>query len=146
MRTIQRSARVKYSAGQMFELVDDIESYPKFLPWCQRASVQLRSGEVVEATLDIGLGGVNKQFSTRNRLTQSDRIDIELLKGPFKSLEGTWTFEGHEDGGSEVKLVLEFEVAHSPLNMVFALLFEEVARSQVLAFVGRAEALYGRRG
>jgi ribosome-associated toxin RatA of RatAB toxin-antitoxin module len=127
----------------MFQLVDDIESYPSFLPWCQRASVQVRTDEVVEATLDVGLGGVHKQFATRNRLTPSTRIDIELLKGPFRTLEGAWTFKDLDDGGSEVSLVLDFEVAHSPLNMVFALLFEEVVRSQVAAFIGRAEALHG---
>ena len=142
MRTVRRSARVKYSASQMFDLVDDIASYPDFLPWCQRATIQLRSEDVVEATLDIGLGGVHKQFSTRNRLTQSERIGIELIKGPFRSLEGAWTFDDCEAGGSDVALALEFEVAHSPLNMVFALLFEEVVRSQVAAFISRAEALY----
>lgn len=143
MRTVRRNARVKYSASQMFELVDDIESYPRFLPWCQRASIQRRTDGLVEATLDVGLGGVNKQFATRNRLTPSNRIDIELLKGPFRSLEGAWTFEDLKDGGSEVSLALDFEVAHSPLKMVFAMLFEEVVRSQVAAFIGRAEALYG---
>ena len=143
MRTVRRSARVKYSTAQMFDLVDDIESYPKFLPWCKRASVESRSSEFVEATLDIGLGGVNKKFSTRNHLMQPKQIGIELLKGPFKSLEGAWTFEEHENGGTDVALVLEFDVTHSPLNMVFALLFEEVVRSQITAFIDRAETLYG---
>lgn len=127
----------------MFELVDDIESYPKFLPWCQRGSVQLRTEDVVEATLDIGLGGLKKQFSTRNRLMRPERIEIELLKGPFKSLAGAWTFEDLAEGGSDVALALQFEIANSPLNIVFAMTFEEIVRSQVAAFVGRAEAVYG---
>jgi ribosome-associated toxin RatA of RatAB toxin-antitoxin module len=127
----------------MFELVDDIASYPDFLPWCQRATIQKRCDDLVEATLDNGLGGVHKQFSTRNRLVRPERIEIELLKGPFRSLEGAWTFEEREEGGSDVGLALKFEVAHSPLNMVFALLFEEVVRSQVAAFTSRAESLYG---
>ena len=127
----------------MFELVDDIESYPEFLPWCRHATIQSRSSEVVAATLNIGLGGVNRQFSTRNRLTQSKRIEIELLKGPFRSLDGAWTFEDREDGGSDVGLTLQFDVAHSPFNMVFALLFEEVVRSQVAAFTARAKSFYG---
>ncbi len=143
MRTVRRSARVRYSASQMFELVDDIASYPDFLSWCQRATIQRRTNDLVEATLEIGLGGVHKQFSTRNRLDQPRGIEIKLLKGPFRSLEGAWTFKDHDDGGCEVSLALDFEVTHTPLNMIFAVLFEEVARSQIAAFVARAEALYG---
>ena len=143
MRSVRRSAQVRYSASQMFELVDDIASYPEFLSWCQRATIQRRTKDLVEATLDVGLGGVHKQFSTRNRLDQPRRIAIELLKGPFRSLEGAWTFNDDDDGGSEVSLALDFEVAHTPLDMIFAALFEEVVRSQIAAFVSRAEALYG---
>ncbi len=142
MREVRRNARVRYSAEQMFRLVDDIASYPEFLAWCQRASVEQRSKDLVEATLDVGLGGVYKQFSTRNRLDPPHRIEIKLLKGPFKSLEGAWTFNDLDDGGSEVSLALDFEVAHTPLDMLFAVLFEEVVRSQIAAFVARAEALY----
>ncbi len=143
MRSVRRSAQVRYSASQMFALVDDIASYPEFLYWCQRATIQRRTKDLVEATLEVGLGGVHKKFSTRNRLDQPRRIEIELLKGPFRSLEGAWTFNDHDDGGSEVSLALDFEVANTPLNMIFAVLFEEVIRSQIAAFVSRAEALYG---
>ncbi|MEE8094595.1 MAG: type II toxin-antitoxin system RatA family toxin [Gammaproteobacteria bacterium] len=143
MRSVRRSARVRYSASQMFKLVDDIARYPEFLSWCQRATIQRRTRDLVEATLEVGLGGVRKQFSTRNRLDEPRRIAIELLKGPFKSLEGAWTFNDHDDGGSEVSLALDFEVSHTPLNMLFAVLFEEVVRAQIAAFIARAEALYG---
>lgn len=143
MRTVRRNARVRYSASQMFELVDDIASYPEFLSWCQRATIQRRTNDLVEATLDVGLGGLYKQFSTRNRLNAPHRIEIELLKGPFNSLEGAWTFNDHHDGGSEVSLTLNFEIAHTPLNMLFAVFFEEAVRSQMSAFIARAGALYG---
>ena len=143
MRSVRRSAQVRYSASQMFELVDDIASYPEFLSWCQRATIQRRTKDLVEATLEVGLGGVHKRFSTRNRLDQPRRIAIELLKGPFRSLEGAWTFNDDDDGGSEVSLALDFEVAHTPLDMIFAALFEEVVRSQIAAFISRAEAVYG---
>ena len=143
MRTVSRSAQVPFSAEQMFDLVDDIASYPEFLPWCQRATVQRRTADLVEATLEVGLGGVQKQFSTRNGLDRPRRIEIQLLKGPFRSLEGAWTFKEHDDGGSEVELTLNFEVAASPLHMVFGVLFEEIVRSQVAAFIARAKAKYG---
>jgi len=126
----------------MFALVDDIACYPEFLPWCQCATVQHRTKELVEATLTVGLGSVHKRFSTRNRLNHPYRIEIQLLKGPFRSLEGAWSFDEQDDGGSEVGLTLDFEVAHSPLNIAFAVLFEEVVRSEVAAFIVRAEAIY----
>ena len=143
MRSVRRNARVKYSAMQMFDLVDDIESYPQFLPWCQRADVRRRTEAAVEATLDVGLGGVHKQFSTRNRLVRPKLIEIKLVEGPFRSLDGAWRFEDKEEGGSEVSLKLDFDLSMSPLNMIFAALFEEVVRSQVTAFTSRADALYG---
>ena len=128
---------------QMFDLVDDIESYPEFLPWCQRADIRRRTEDVVEATLDVGLGGVYKQFSTRNRLLRPQLIEIKLLEGPFRSLDGAWHFEDLGESGSNVSLKLDFDMSLSPLNMAFAVLFEEVARSQVNAFTSRAETLYG---
>jgi ribosome-associated toxin RatA of RatAB toxin-antitoxin module len=143
MRTVRRSAQVPFSAEQMFDLVDDIASYPEFLPWCQSATVQRRTEDLAEATLEVGVAGVQKQFSTRNSLDRPRRIEIQLLKGPFKSLEGAWTFDDHDEGGSEVGLALNFEVAVSPLQMVFGVLFEEIVRSQVTAFIDRAKAKYG---
>lgn len=143
MRTVRRSAQVPFSAEQMFDLVDDITSYPEFLSWCQSATVQRRTEDLAEATLEVGVAGVQKQFSTRNRLDRPHRIEIQLLKGPFRSLEGAWTFDDHDEGGSEVGLILNFEVAASPLQMVFGVLFEEIVRSQVTAFTDRAKAKYG---
>jgi ribosome-associated toxin RatA of RatAB toxin-antitoxin module len=143
MRTVRRSAQVPFSAEQMFDLVDDISSYPEFLPWCQSATVQRRTENLAEATLEVGVAGVQKQFSTRNRLDRPHRIEIQLLKGPFKSLEGAWTFDDHDESGSKVGLALNFEVAASPLQMVFGVLFEEIVRSQVTAFIDRAKAKYG---
>jgi len=94
-------------------------------------------------TLDVGLGGVHKQFRTRNTLHRPRQMDIDLLWGPFRTLTGTWKFEDLDHNGSRVSLVLEFEVAHSLLDRIFGLLFEEVIRSQINAFVERAEKLYG---
>lgn len=143
MRTVRRSAQVPFSAEQMFDLVDDITSYPEFLPWCQSATVQRRTEDLAEATLEVGVAGVKKQFSTRNRLDRPHRIEIQLLKGPFRLLEGAWTFDDHDEGGSEVGLILNFEVAASPLKMVFGVLFEEIVRSQVTAFTDRAKEKHG---
>ena len=133
---------MRHDAAQMFDLVNDIESYPGFLHWCHGAEVERRSDTEVIAALDVGLGGVHKRFTTRNLLERPHRMDIELVEGPFKSLRGTWCFE-EQDAGCIVILTLDFEVAHTPLDMMFGMLFEEIVRSQVAAFVRRAEVLYG---
>ena len=126
----------------MFDLVDDIEAYPRFLHWCPGSAVEKRTDDEVVASVDVGLGGIRKRFTTRNRLQRPERIDLELVEGPFKTLRGAWTFEDAPDG-CDVGLSLDFEVAHTPLDMMFATVFEEIVRSQVAAFVKRAKTVYG---
>ena len=143
MRTVNRSARVPYSAGQMFDLVNDIESYPEFLHWCHGARVEGACDGVVEAVLEIGIGGFHKSFRTRNTLAEGESIKIELVSGPFEHLDGWWRFTDLPAGGSEVSLELRFEVAASPLGMIFSSVFEELTRSQMNAFIARADERYG---
>jgi coenzyme Q-binding protein COQ10 len=142
MPRIQRSAHVPYTASQMFDLVDDIERYPEFLTWCCGARVTQRDSQVVEATLDVGIAGFSLSFSTRNLLSRPRRIDIGLSSGPFRSLEGRWTFDD-QDEGCDIQLSLEFEVRASPLSAVLSGLFEEIGKSQMNAFLDRAAKIYG---
>jgi ribosome-associated toxin RatA of RatAB toxin-antitoxin module len=141
MKSVRRKERVPFSASQMFDLVNDVGAYPEFLHWCRGAKVHHASDEWVEATLEVGIGGLRKELSTRNRLERPSRIAIELLNGPFRSLEGEWGFT-EADGGCEVSLRLDFEVSSMPLKFVFERLFEEIARSQVAAFIERAKEIY----
>lgn len=127
----------------MFDLVNDVDAYSQFLPWCEWSRVESKKDNVVEASLGVSLAGMRKHFSTRNRLEPPHSIEMSLLEGPFKRLEGRWSFEDLPGGGSEVALSLEFEVAASALGFAFELVFEEVARQQVTAFARRADAVYG---
>jgi len=141
--TVQRNAHVQYSAEQMFDLVNDIESYPKFLHWCGGARIDVRQGSTIEATLDIGVLGFQRSFRTRNTLTRPQRIAIELVSGPFRRLRGEWRFAPSAGSGTDVSLSLAFEVTLSPFGVVFARVFEELAGSQMTAFIERARTLYG---
>ena len=143
MPTVQRSAHVPYSAEQMFDLVNDIESYPKFLHWCRGARIDVRQGNTVEATLEIGVLGFQQSFRTRNTLARPQRIGIELVSGPFRRLRGEWRFTAAASSGSDVSLSLLFEVTRSPFGAVFARVFEELAGSQMNAFIDRASKAYG---
>jgi ribosome-associated toxin RatA of RatAB toxin-antitoxin module len=141
--TVKRSARVPYTTEQMFDLVNDIEQYPKFLHWCRAARIDLKQGDIVEATLDIGVLGFHQTFTTRNTLKRPEHIGIELVSGPFRRLRGEWRFVAVPAQGSEISLTLNFEVTLSPFGLVFTRVFEELAGSQMAAFVARAKTLYG---
>jgi ribosome-associated toxin RatA of RatAB toxin-antitoxin module len=141
--TVQRSARVPFTAPQMFDLVNDVESYPQFLHWCTGARIDARHGNVVEATLEIGVLGLHRAFRTRNTLSRPERIQIELVSGPFRRLKGEWRFKPLVEAGTHVDLVLAFEVTKSPFGVLFSRVFEELAGAQMTAFNQRAQQLYG---
>lgn len=143
MPTIHRSQRVPHTAAEMFDLVNDVESYPEFLHWVRDARIDERGDGFMKATIDIGVSGIHKSFTTCNTFERPARLDIELVSGPFRHLDGLWEFEDVEDGESEVSVTLTFEVVRSPLSMVFSMVFEELVRAQVAAFVSRAEEVYG---
>lgn len=146
MREVRRSALVQHSASDMFSLVDDIESYPEFLPWCKSAVVHSRDGNVTEATLELQRGELSKQFRTRNEASGSDSIEMSLLDGPFRHLHGRWTFTQLGDAGSKVKLQLDFEFSSSMIDLLFGPFFEDTCNSLVDAFTQRADDVYGPGG
>lgn len=143
MNTLKRSAIVAYSARQMFELVDNIEEYPRFLPWCHSSKIISRTNTEVIAELEVAWKGVHKSFSTRNRLCPYDKIEIDLVNGPLQHLEGIWAFQPLEDHASKVMLDLEFAFAGSFIDMLFQPVFQHIASTLVDAFCKRAVDLYG---
>lgn len=143
MTTIHKSALVPYSAEQMYKLVDDIPAYPEFLPWCSGSKEINRREDEVEASLDIAHSGVHKSFTTRNRLEINKTIEMQLVEGPFKHLNGVWRFEPLGDAGSKVVLDLEFDFSNKLLGMTFGRLFSKIASSLVDAFIQRAQKVYG---
>lgn len=143
MTTIKRSALVAYTARQMFELVNSIEEYPRFLPWCHSSHIIDRTDTEVEASLEIAWSGIHKSFITRNHLYPDERIDITLVKGPFRRLEGHWRFIALGEHGCKITLDLEFELAGHFLDVVFEPIFHRIANSLVDAFCKRAGDIYG---
>lgn len=144
MPIVQRSAQVPFSTTEMFQLVDAIEDYPKFLPWCKSSNILSRNEDEVRATLILSGGGFQKSFSTCNRLQHGKMIEIRLLDGPFKHLEGYWHFRHIENNGCEISLDLEFEFSGKLLSLAFAPVFNQVANSLVDAFIKRAQVIYAK--
>ena len=145
MPRISRSLDVPYAAPDMFNLVADIERYPRFLPWCRSAMVHDSTPTVVTASLEIARGPFRKSFTTRNRMLDPERIDIELVDGPFSRLDGHWSFDAMAARSCKVGFEVRFEVSNRVIARVLAPLFEEIARTMVDAFSRRAHQVYGSR-
>lgn len=143
MAEISKRALVPYSAAQMFDLVDNIEAYPEFLPWCANSTVHDRNEDEVNASLILSWSGIQKQFSTCNRLQKDKMIEVRLVEGPFKHLEGFWRFEELGEDGCKILLDLEFEFAGKLLSLAFGPVFHQVANTLVDAFCERAKDVYG---
>lgn len=142
MTIIKRSVTVPYTSEQMYNLVNNIESYPEFLPWCVSATVLSADEDEVQATLVLSYGGFRKSFTTCNRLQKNKMIEIRLVDGPLSQLEGFWRFETASDKTSVVMLDLEFEIAHKLFSLPFHAIFHQIANSLVDAFHQRAIAVY----
>jgi ribosome-associated toxin RatA of RatAB toxin-antitoxin module len=143
MTLVQKSALVKYSARQMFDLVNDIEAYPKFLPWCSGSRIIKREEDYVEAELMISKGGFKKSFSTRNQIDMGGRITVYLLDGPFSHLEGVWNFMPLREDASKISLDLEFEMSGVLANLAFGAVFNQICNTMVASFTSRAKEVYG---
>jgi ribosome-associated toxin RatA of RatAB toxin-antitoxin module len=142
MPIIKRSEEVGYSAAQMYALVDDIAAYADFVPMCVASEVHERTPDEVRASLTLAKSGMEKSFTTLNRLQHGKMIEVRLVDGPFKQLEGFWLFEDLSVG-SRVSLNLEFEFSNFMMGMMMGPLFNQVANMLVDAFIERAGVVYG---
>ena len=146
MTTITRSSLVMYTPDQMFDLVNDVEAYPRFLPWCRGSRVLSKNEDVICASLDIAKGGIHHEFSTRNMLDHGNAIRIELIDGPFRHLEGHWQFKPIGDNqGCRVQLDMDFEFSTRLLDLALGPVFTQISGSLVDAFCKRAPEIYGKR-
>ncbi|MEL6446805.1 MAG: type II toxin-antitoxin system RatA family toxin [Pseudomonadota bacterium] len=143
MRQVRRSALVPYTAQAMFDLVDDVASYPEFLPWCSDAVEHERNDEQVRATLELHKGSMSKRFTTLNTREPGASLTMDLVDGPFRHLEGVWHFEPVGESGSKVALHIDFEFSSPVLSLMFGSFFEQTCSSLVDAFTRRAREVYG---
>ena len=102
MKKIERHSLTPYSAEEMFNLINDIESYPEFLPWCSKSHLELKNEKEIRATVEVSHSGLTKKFTTHNYLHPHKRIEMDLVDGPFKYLQGTWFFEDLNGEGCTV--------------------------------------------
>ncbi len=144
MALVNKSALVPYSAANMFALVNDIESYPRFLPWCRSTQILSRTDDEVRASIEMAKGALHKSFTTCNRLQHNKMIEIRLIEGPFQRLEGYWRFQYLDVQACKISLDMEFEFSNTLLRVAVGPVFSQIANSLVDAFCKRAVQVYGR--
>ena len=145
MAKINRSALMPFSAAQMYDIVNSVEKYPEFLPWCASSKVLSQSESTMEASILMKKGKLNHSFSTRNTLTVNEIINMQLIDGPFKSLSGDWLFTQLSDQASKIELHLNFEFSNRIVSLLIGPVFTQIADSLVDAFCQRAHQIYRKQ-
>lgn len=143
MPQISRNALVMYSDKAIFDLVNDVKHYPRFLPHCSNATIIEATEQQIIASVEIKKGPICKTFTTRNSLSKYNKITMELVDGPFKLLHGCWSFSKLDEHACKVELTLHYEFSSTLIEVAFGKLFKEVASNMVLAFTRRAKDIYG---
>ncbi|WP_137940405.1 type II toxin-antitoxin system RatA family toxin [Chitinivorax sp. B] len=143
MHQVVKTVLVEHTAQQMYHLVEDIEHYSEFLPWCGGTQVLSRVGEETTATLHIDYHGLRHQFTTRNTNTLGQRIDMLLVDGPFRHLEGLWLFTPLSDAACKIEFRLSYEFSSGMLEKMIGPVFSKIANTFVDAFIRRADKVYG---
>ena len=155
MKHVKKSVLLWYSAQEIYELVVDVESYPKFLPWCERAEILERDAAGLTARLHLAYSGLHHAFTTRNVQVPDQSVQVSLVDGPFSQLEGLWRFVplplpgGATPLGAGDACKIEFEMryafANGVLDAAISPVFDRIAGTFVDSFVRRAEQVYGTR-
>lgn len=145
MAQVNKTVLVEYSPGQMFELVDRVEEYPLFLPWCGGTELHLRDEQTTVATLRIDFMGVKQSFTTENTKAPPLEMNINLQEGPFTQMQGHWKFKPLGDSACRIDFELKYSFSSGLLEAMLTPVFSHIANTFVDAFVHRAEEVYGKK-
>lgn len=141
-RDIRRSALVTFSPEQMFDLVIDVERYPEFLPWVASAELHERSSHDLLASMEMQRAGVRERFTTRNSFDRPGFMTLQLVQGPFRTLDGRWTFTPIAEAGTRIELEMRFEFANPVVSLLFGRAFEHSCNELIDAFIARARSMH----
>ncbi|HTH95588.1 MAG TPA: type II toxin-antitoxin system RatA family toxin [Rhodocyclaceae bacterium] len=143
MAVVEKSVLIERTPAQMFNLVDRVEEYPQFLPWCGGVDLHERSDTTTVATLHINYHGLKAHFSTANAKESPTRMDMSLRDGPFKQMDGQWRFIPLGETACKIGFRLHYEFSNRLLETALGPVFNHIANTFVESFVKRAESIYG---
>jgi ribosome-associated toxin RatA of RatAB toxin-antitoxin module len=154
MKHVKKSVLLWYTAHEIYELVVDVEAYPKFLPWCERAEVVHRDDAGLTARLHLAYSGIRHAFTTRNVQVKDESVHVGLVDGPFSLLDGLWRFvpialpsgsDGAGGGACKIEFEMRYAFSNAVLEAAISPVFDRIANTFVDSFVRRAEQVYGSR-
>ncbi|WP_413699252.1 SRPBCC family protein [Psychromonas sp. KJ10-10] len=145
MAEVSRSALLMYSADEMYQLVNDVNAYPEFLPGCIDAKIITHIGDKMNASVTVSKAGIKQVFTTENSLSEGREIKMNLVDGPFRYLRGGWHFLPLDEHACKVNLDLKFEFSSKLVEIAFGRIFNELVGSMVKSFSERAKVVYGVR-
>ena len=145
MHKVEKTVLVMHSAAQMYVLVDAVEDYPKFLPWCGGVDLLARTETITSATLHINYHGIKQQFTTQNNKQFPHNMQINLKNGPFKHLDGDWRFIALRANACKIEFRLNYEFANGFLEKLISPVFSHIATTFVDGFVARADKIYATK-
>lgn len=143
MAVVHKTVLINYSAQQMFTLVDRVEDYPEFLPWCGGVDVEERQGDKLKAKLKINYHGLKQSFTTENTNVPPGNMTMHLVEGPFKHFEARWNFKILRENACKIEFDMQYEFSSRILESVIGPVFSMIANSFVDSFCKRAEQIYG---
>jgi ribosome-associated toxin RatA of RatAB toxin-antitoxin module len=143
MSRVEKSVLIERPAQQMFDLVEDIENYPLFLPWCGGTRVDFRDEKRTVATLYINFHGVKAHFTTENAKEAPSWMSLKLVDGPFRRLEGGWRFRALAENACKIEFQISYEFSNKLFEKILGTVFNQIANSLVEAFVKRARQVHG---
>ena len=138
MRNIHKSAIVLHSSKKMFQLVDSVENYPRFLPWCGSTQILERDNSKTIASIEINYKGIRQKFTTENTKKQNKEMMIKLIDGPFKSLSGQWIFKNLDNDSCQIELKLEYQFSNIILEKLISPVFNMIANTFIDEFIKEA--------
>lgn len=142
MPSISRSALVMHNVEEMYALINDVLSYPKFLPDCSDSKIISEGDDKMVASLLVAKGGIQKWFTTENTLVPNEKVVMKLREGPFKKLEGCWSLTALSAEACKISLVLDYEFSNKMFSLAFGRIFNHLANNMVQAFTKRANEVY----
>ncbi|WP_293764964.1 type II toxin-antitoxin system RatA family toxin [uncultured Aquitalea sp.] len=143
MQVVEKNVLVAHTPAQMYALVDEVEHYPRFLPWCAKAEVHSADDGEQVASLHIDYLKIRQHFTTKNQRVDGQSILMELVDGPFRHLQGLWRFTPLGEIGCKVEFRLQYEFSSAILEKVIGPVFSHISRTLVDAFIKRADEVYG---
>jgi len=143
MAAVEKSVLIMRTPEQMFALVDQVEDYPQFLPWCGGVEVLARSAEITAARIHINYRGIRAHFATENSKQPPHLMTLHFREGPFRRLDGSWRFTRLGDGGCKIEFRLNYEFSNRLLEKALGPVFGHIVNTFVDAFVKRAHQIHG---